>query len=141
VSASPPVHELSTAAICALRALGDAHTEHVHFTRTGALVTDRGEHLLAPSDPLRFLFFGAAALRAGARLRPELDRVYRTIARGDTGPFALPEAPLALTGGTRLAGALRDMTRSVLAWRAAGDDVEPAALEVIADAYRQVSRP
>jgi hypothetical protein len=136
VSASSPVHDLSTAALSALRALGDLRTEHVELTRTGALVTDRGEHLLSPADPVRFLFFGAAALKAGARTRPDLDRVYRSIARGGTGPFALPDAPPAPPAGPRLASALHEMTRSVLAWRAAGDDVEPAALEVIADTYR-----
>jgi hypothetical protein len=34
-----------------------------------------------------------------------------------------------------------ELSTAALAWRAYGDDVEPAALEVIADAYRQVSRP
>lgn len=139
MSASPPVHDLSTAALTALRALGDQRTQRVELTRTGALITDRGEQLLAPEDPLRFLFFGAAALKAGARPRPDLDRIYRTIARGGTGPFDLPDEPLTTSAITRLTAALREMTRSVLAWRAAGDDVEPAALEVIADAYRTTS--
>lgn len=140
MSASSPVHDLSTAALSALRALGDFRTQRVELTQTGALVTDRGEHVLVPGEPLRFLFFGAAALKAGVPLRPELDRIYRTIARGGTGPFAVPDTPVTLQGAALLAGALRDMTRSLLAWRAAGDAVEPAALEVIADAYRVATR-
>ncbi len=133
-----------------------------------SLATDRGENPLAPgsrpSEHLRFLFFGAAVLKAVDRHRGlliatagvpasislqlgrELERVYRAIARGEAAPLRLPVGKFELSGlsgalgctvlNTIVADALGEMTRAVRAWTGAGDDLEPAVREVIADAYR-----
>ena len=161
---------LSAAAVGALRALGDQDTSRVLLEAGDwSLVTDGGENPLAPgathAEHLRFLFFCAAVLKAvdthhdvlaretgplALNLGHRLERVFGTIACGGRGPFALPEAPFALEGidaapartvmNRIVAEALREMTRSVRAWRAAGDDIESAALEVIADSYRRHRR-
>ena len=161
---------LSAAAVAALRTLGDDQTGRVLLGGDQwSLVTDRGENPLAPgstrSEHLRFLFFSAAVLKAvdthhdvltratgplSLHLGRRLEGVFGTIACGGTGPFALLEEPFALEGivarrartvmNRIVAEALRDMTRSVRAWCAAGDDIESAALEVIADSYRRHRR-
>ncbi len=161
---------LSAASVGALRALGDEGTDRVLVSGAEwSLVTDRGENPLAPgathAEHVRFLFFCAAVLKAvdthqdvlarttgplALNLGHRLERVFGTIACGGRGPFALPDVPFALEGivappartlmNRIVAEALRDMTRSVRAWRAAGDDIESAALEVIADSYRRHRR-
>ena len=137
-------------------------------TSTWTLVTDQAENPLAPgatpAEHLRFLFFGAAVLKAvdthrgllaaisekpavlSLHLGRELERVYGAIARGGAAPQRLPIGTFTLSGlggslgctvlNTVVADALTQMTRAVHAWTEAGDALESAVREVIADTYR-----
>lgn len=135
--------DLSDAAVRALRVFGDERTDHV----SRSLVTDRGEDLLAAgvlgAEHLRFLFFCAAVLDATPRpvpLVPRLELALSGLARGERCALDLAGAwfrrPPQLADEA-IAASLSVMTTAVLDWRAAGDRLEPAVREVVADAYRR----
>jgi glutamine synthetase type III len=98
-------------------------------------------------ENLRFLLFCAALIQAAdaapadVTLDADLEAVLSAIARGeDTGALTLSGKGFELRGA--LAGhvfedAIDELTASVRAWTEAGEDLDAAVREVVADSYRR----
>ena len=98
-------------------------------------------------ENLRFLFFCAALIQAAdaapadVTLDADLERVLAAIARGeDTGEIAVSGRGFELRGSLApdvFADAIDDLTADVRAWTEAGEDLDAAVREVVADSYRR----
>jgi glutamine synthetase type III len=98
-------------------------------------------------ENLRFLFFCAALIQAAdaapadVTLDADLEAVLAAIARGEeTGALTLTGRGFELRG--ELAGyvfedAIDNLTANVRAWTEAGEDLDAAVREVVADSYRR----
>jgi glutamine synthetase type III len=98
-------------------------------------------------ENLRFLLFCAALIQAAdaapadVTLDADLEAVLSAIARGeDTGALTLSGKGFELRGA--LAGhvfedAIDELTANVHAWTEAGEDLDAAVREVVADSYRR----
>jgi glutamine synthetase type III len=98
-------------------------------------------------ENLRFLFFCAALIQAAdaapadVTLDADLEDVLAALARGeDTGTLALTGKGFELRGsfaGDVFADAIDQLTANVCAWTEAGEDLDAAVREVVADSYRR----
>jgi glutamine synthetase type III len=98
-------------------------------------------------ENLRFLFFCAALIQAAdaapadVTLDAELEAVLAAIARGeDTGALTLSGKGFALHGPLAshvFEEAIDELTANVRAWTEAGEDLDAAVREVVADSYRR----
>jgi glutamine synthetase type III len=98
-------------------------------------------------ENLRFLFFCAALIQAAdaapadVTLDADLEAVLAALARGeDTGKLALTGKGFDLRGplaGDVFADAIDELTANVCAWTEAGEDLDAAVREVVADSYRR----
>jgi glutamine synthetase type III len=104
-----------------------------------------------PRENLRFLFFCAALLRAvdaspaSIALNDDLDAVLASLARGeDSRELAVAGRGFELRGAlgeSTLAAAIDELTLDIEAWTAAGDDLDGAVRETLADSYRRHRAP
>jgi glutamine synthetase type III len=98
-------------------------------------------------ENLRFLFFCAALLEAAeaapadVTLDDDLEAVLSALARGeDTGTLVLTGKGFELRGSLAsgvFEDAIDELTANVRAWTEAGEDLDAAVREVVADSYRR----